>query len=198
MTYPSPLLKLMQHLRKLPGVGQRSAERFAFQLVDWSPRELQGLAQALQELPLVLKSCSECGCLRGEEDCVFCNKKTRESHSLCVVGTARDVYPLEEMSGFRGHYHVLNALLSPMEGRGAEEVDLEKLRRRIQELEVEEVILALDSTLEGDATALLLKESLQDLPVKLMRLAFGIPMGSSLDYVDQGTLAQAFMGRQKY
>lgn len=198
MKYPEPLQKLIHQLRKLPGVGQRSAERFAFQLTDWTPQELKDMGKVLAELPEKLLTCSQCGCLCDSRDCAYCHSARRDAAALCIVACPKDVFPIEETSGFRGLYHVLGVTLSPMDGRGPEDLDVSRIRARIQDNRITEVIIALDSTLEGDATALYLKEALKDLPVNLSRIAFGIPMGSSLDYVDGGTLAQAFVGRRGF
>ena len=195
---PLPLQHLMMILRKLPGVGAKTAERYAFSLLEWEEPTLQLLADTMSSLQKKVKKCSLCHCLQGEEPCQFCDINKRDPHTLCIVSTSKDVYPLEETHLFRGLYHVLEGLFSPLQGNYAENIDLERLRNRIQTNQVTDVILALDSTLEGDATSLFLKQEMKEWNVSISRLAFGIPLGSSLEYVDPGTLARALSGRHQF
>jgi recombination protein RecR len=194
--YPEHLSKLIQVLKKLPGVGSRSAERFAFHLLKWRPEELQELASAIQEVPKRIKQCPACGCLIGERECFFCDSR-RNSNILCIIASPRDAFSIEETHEYDGLYHVLGGLLSPMNRKGPEHLSLDRLKERIENLGVKEVIIALDSTLEGDATALYLKQELPS-TLHISRLAFGLPMGSHLDFVDGGTLARAFSGRHQF
>ena len=159
-------------------------------MLDWPSHRLQKLSGLIKEIPVHLKFCNDCGSLMGDQPCTFCN---RISHTLCIVAAPKDVFAIEETGSFDGLYHVLGGLLSPLEGRGPEVLKLDKLRKRIESLNIQEVIVALDSTLEGDATALYLKDAL---PTITSRLAFGLPMGSPLDYVDPGTLSRALTGRR--
>lgn len=198
MNYPLHLLKLIESLKKLPGVGSKSAERFAFELLKWNEESLHSLAKLIDTIPSKLKTCDACGCLQGEEACSFCRRPLQDSSKICILASPRDVYAIEATHEFRGHYHVLGGMISPLEGIGPEQLNLEKLLDRIEALAIEEIVIALDSTLEGDATALYLKKLFHDRPVKITRLAFGIPMGSSIDFVDGGTLARAFAGRSSY
>lgn len=195
MKYPDHLLKLINLLRRLPGVGSKSAERYAFHILDWTPKQLHELANTLIELPQKIKHCHECGCLMQEPPCHFCNDTRQSSGSLCIIASARDVYPIDATHEFHGLYHVLGGLLSPMDGFGPDQLNLDPLKQRIQKHNITEIVIALDSTLEGDATALYLKKELEPMQLKVTRLAFGLPMGSSIDYVDGGTLARAFIGR---
>jgi len=193
MRYPAPLQQLIEVLRKLPGVGSKSAERFAFHLLQRPSHEMDEMAAAIRAAPQLLKKCVTCGCLRDQEGCLFCHP-ARDVCSLCVIASPRDAFSIEATHEFKGHYHVLDGLLSPLEGRGPDHVGIPKLLKRLS-VSVEEVILALDASLEGDATALYLREILASHPLKVSRLAFGLPMGSSLEYVDGGTLARALTGR---
>lgn len=196
--YPPHLLKLIDVFRKLPGVGTKSAERFAFQLLTWPKEQLSEMGTVIQEVTQRLKGCDQCGCLIGESDCSFCDASKRQSGMICVIATARDAFAIEETREYKGFYHVIGGLLSPMSGYGAGKLSLGKLRERIRNLNITEVVIALDSTLEGDATSLFIKQELKILPVQISRLAFGLPMGSSLDYIDGGTLAKAFSGRANF
>ncbi len=196
--YPSELLTLISHLKKLPGVGRKTAERFAFYLLDWPDEEIKKFAKQLETVKEKVYPCATCGCLMDSAKCSFCDVQQRDGSILCLVSSPRDVYAIEETKVFKGVYHVIGALLSPLEGRSVERLDLGKLEKRLKEHPIQEVIIAFDSTLEGDATALFLKQKLDKLGIKATRLAFGLPMGSSLDFVDYGTLEKAFTGRQHF
>lgn len=198
MRYPAHLLTLITLLKRLPGVGNKSAERFAFQLLDWKSEHLHEIADAIKWIPQKLQHCRECGCLIGEGRCPFCSETRLNSRALCVIASARDVFSIEETGEYRGLYHVLGGLLSPMEGISPEHLELDKLKKRVLSLNIQEVVIAIDSTLEGDATALYIKRDLESTGVAISRLAFGLPMGSSLDYVDGGTLARALSARAKF
>lgn len=198
MHYPPHLIQVIEVLKRLPGVGNKSAERFAFQLLTWKPDHLQEMASILQAIPTKLKHCPICGCIAGEEQCRFCDPLRASSGLLCIIASPKDAFAIEETREFKGLYHVLGGLLSPMEGIGPEKLQFAPLLRRIQSNQIKEVVIALDSTLEGDATSLYLKRELEPLGVHISRLAFGLPMGSSLDYVDGGTLARALSARSKY
>jgi len=198
MKYPLQVIKLIEVLKKLPGVGNKSAERFAFQMIQWKKSELASMAETISATADKLRLCSTCGCLADETLCHFCDESRAASGTICVIASLRDAFIIEDTKEFRGFYHVIGGLLSPIDGLGPERLGIEKLRNRIISLKIREVVIALDSTLEGDATSLFLKNALGDLPVKISRLAFGMPLGSSLDYVDGGTLARAFSARSIY
>jgi recombination protein RecR len=196
MKLPQSLENVIHLLQKIPGVGRRTAERYAFDLaLTWTNSDHEQLKSALTALKQSLSTCPECGALIEKHICQFCSDLTRSKSHLVIVASAKEIFSLEKTNEYRGLYHVLGATLSPLDGRGEERLHVNLLQQRIRNLGVKEVILALDSTLEGDATALFLKEKLGSEPVKISRLAFGIPVGSSLDYVDGGTLARSFAGR---
>ncbi|MBP9840991.1 MAG: recombination protein RecR [Simkaniaceae bacterium] len=191
--YPAPLETLISHFQKLPGVGRKTAERFAFKILTWKSSELSLFASHLKEIQEELSHCETCGALISTV-CPFCTSSFRDRSRLCVVATPKDIFSIEKTHQYQGLYHVLGALLSPIDGIFPEKLHLHKLKARLHAEPIQEVIIALDSTLEGDTTSLFLKEELKHL--KLTRLAFGMPMGSSIDYVDESTLSQAFTGRQ--
>jgi recombination protein RecR len=197
MHYPASLQKVMEFLKKLPGVGNKSAERYAFQLLAWDKTELKELAHCFHTLHEKLSLCSECGSLTEAGQCRFCTDERKAAKMMCVIGSPKDLFAIERTREYRGLYHVLGGLLSPMDGLGPDKLTLPQLARRIRAYGIEELIIAVDSTLEGDATALFLKQELEPFQLNITRLAFGIPMGSSLEYVDGGTLARALMGRDK-
>lgn len=197
MKIPRHLTKLVDTLRKLPGVGSRSAERFAYKILEWSPADQHAFAEVVKNIPTEIKKCSECGALT-DEDCFLCGDTRRCATSLCVVATFKDIFPIESTGEFKGRYHVLGGLLSPLDRKLPENLSIEKLKERVETLGIQEILLALDSTLEGDTTSLWIKGELSSPRVKISRLAFGLPMGSSLDYVDGGTLARALSSRREF
>lgn len=196
--YPFELTQLIAYLKKLPGVGTKTAERFAFQLLDWQDDELKAFSALLSHIKKKITQCPECHCLTDNGLCSFCDSSKRDSSQLCIIASPRDAYSLEETGSYRGYYHVLGGLLSPIEGKTPEHLNLDHLKKRITTLQIKEIIIALDSTLEGDTTSLYLKEQIQGWGLPVSRLAFGIPIGSSLDFVDGGTLARAMTGRQSF
>lgn len=190
---PETLLTLIAHLKKLPGVGAKTAERFAFELLTWDKKSLESLSSVLIEFQDKIPPCKLCGCLTNKGDCSFC--KNRDTKSLCIISTPREAFSIEE-TGYRGLYHVIEHLLSPLDGKHASEIRLDRIQERITQNGVEEVIIAFDSTLEGDTTALYLKNHLTQPNLSISRLGIGVPVGSSLEYVDGSTLARALKGRQ--
>ena len=197
MIYPDHLMKLIAVFKKLPGVGSKSAERFAFHLLEWPEEKLLEMGHVIEITKKKLKNCLECGFLI-ENLCPFCTSLHRDVEICCVVASSKDVFLIEQTHEFRGLYHVLGGLLSPLQGQFPAPHAVAKLKERVRKLGVKEMIFALDSTLEGDATALFLKKELEDLAIATSRLALGLPMGSSLDYIDGGTLARALAGRHAY
>jgi recombination protein RecR len=179
-------------------VGNKTAERYAFHLLDWKKEEIIALSEAIVTLTTQVHTCEECGCFRDREGCRFCTPLRAAEGSLCIIASPRDLFPIEATGEQKGLYHVLGGLLSPLDGIGPEAFNLSSLKERLQKHSVEEVVIALDSTIEGDATALFLKSELESLPVAISRLAFGLPMGSSLEYVDGGTLARALASRNPF
>lgn len=192
--YPETLNALISHLKKLPGVGTRTAERFAFELLRWKPELLKEIGKLFHELPNKIIPCDLCGCLTQEKHCRFC--EARDTACLCILSSPRDAYAIEETRTYRGLYHVIEHLLSPLDGRHAAALRLDRIEKRIEQHSIKEVILAFDSTLEGDTTALFLKQQLSKYPISISRLAFGLSVGSTLEYTDSGTLARALSGRQ--
>lgn len=195
--YPEEMTALIAHLKKLPGVGARTAERFAFHMLDWKQEELEALSELTKTLKDAIAYCEECFCIMQETTCHFCSKTHRDRSSLCIVGSAKEVFAIEKTHTYKGLYHVLGGLLSPLEGITEQNLHIDALKRRIQKESITEIIIALDSTIEGDATSLFLKKELASFPLRISRLAYGIPMGSPLEFVDGTTLSRALMGRQQ-
>lgn len=196
--YPSHLLHLIGLLKRLPGVGSKTAERFAFHLLSWPEEHLRRLSELTHTLKEAILQCPECRCLMEEERCGFCDGNKRDCSVLCIISCAKDAYAVEDTRAYRGLYHVIEGLLSPLDGRTPDHLNLTLLTDRLKKHPIQEVIIALDSTIEGDATALYLKEHLGRQGLRVSRLAFGLPMGSPLEYVDGGTLSRALAGRQSF
>jgi len=196
---PENLISLISYLKKLPGVGIRTAERFAFEFLSWQQADLDAFSELLRTALEKVPPCPSCGCLTDRGKCSFCNNEARETGQLCLISSPRDAFAVEATKCYRGLYHVIEHLLSPLDGRHASLLRLDRIEERIDKLAIGEVILAFDSTLEGDTTALFLKKHLIARPeLKVSRLAFGLPVGSSLEYIDGGTLTRAFSGRQNF
>ena len=195
MKYPNSLKRLISFFQKFPGVGKKTAERFAFQMIFWKQEELLDLSFLIQNLKKKILTCSICGGLYEELLCPFCDTNKRNQQQLCIVSSPKDLFTLETTGIYRGTYQVIPGLLSPMNQIGPKEILLEKIKKRIFDLKAKEVILAFDSTIEGDATALFFKKEFASLKVAISRLAMGMPLGSCLDFLDEETLSKAFVSR---
>ena len=199
MLLPESIQSVINSLERLPGIGPKSASRLAFYLLR-APDELsQNLATALADLKAKTAFCQECFNITeaGREVCEICESSRRDASLICVVEEALDVLALERTGGFQGKYHVLQGVLSPIEGIGPDDLKIKQLIARLRSGAVKEVILATNPSMEGDATALYLHQQLEPLGVKVTRLARGLPVGGDLEYADQNTLLRALSGRQE-
>ncbi len=194
--YPPSLLNLIDGLSKLPGIGPKTAQRLAFHILTAGESEADVLAKAIAEVPRKVRFCRVCFNISEEEECSVCTDTHRDRSKICVVETARDIIPIEKSGSYRGLYHVLGGLISPMEGIGPKELHVEALLYRLSKGDVEEVIFAVSSNVEGEATALYLADLLRPLVAKVSRIASGLPVGGDLDFVDEITLARALQGRR--
>jgi len=185
-------------LKRLPGVGSKSAERYAFHMLEWPQEYLDEMTSTIRDIHQKLQQCDECGCLKDEQRCQFCTEERQQSQVICVISSIKELFPIETTGEYKGLYHVLGGLLSPLNGIGPDKLSIDSLKLRIEKWQIKEIVIALDSTLEGDATSLYLKKELGPLGITTSRLAFGLPMGSPIDYVDGGTLARAFAARCKF
>ena len=190
--------RLVQCLRKLPGIGYRSAERIALNLVVERPAELPGLLEALKEAGARIKRCEQCGNLSEEKLCAVCSDEGRSVETVCVVEHVPDLVALERSSSYRGSYHVLHGRLSPIHGVGPEHLNVQSLFDRVKAGEVQEVIFALSNDIEGEATCHYLSEQLAPLKVKVTRIGFGLPSGGGVLYADSVTLKDALEARRTY
>lgn len=194
--YPPAALRLVAALRKLPGIGPRSAERLALHLLSAPPGAAKELAHALQEARNQIHPCSECGFFSEDGLCEICRDKNRDSSLLCVVEHAPDVLNFERSAAFKGKYHVLGGLLSPLDGIGPDELKIPTLLKRTKESKVHEVILGFGTDARGETTAIYLAKELSALGVKITRLATGVAAGSGLEFVDSITLGHALSHRR--
>lgn len=190
--------RLINELARLPGVGPRSARRLALNLLRQKEQRIPHLVQVLTAALTEVKTCGQCGALDDTDPCGICSDDTRDAASLCVVEDVADVWAMERARAFRGRYHVLGGTLSAIDQRGPDSLRIEPLMARVQAGEVNELILALSATVAGQTTAHYVAERLHHLPVKITRLAQGIPMGGELDYLDDGTLSAALSARVSY
>jgi len=196
---PEPLEKLILALERLPGIGPKTASRLAFFLLR-APAEVSGdLAEALRDIKTATALCQECFNITaaGREKCEICSDTRRDGSILCVVEDPLDVLALERTAGFGGRYHVLHGALSPIEGIGPDDLKITELVERVKGGLIKEIIVATNPSMEGDATALYLRQRLESFDLHLTRLARGLPVGGDLEYADQGTLLRALSGRQE-
>jgi len=196
MLYPPSLIRLIEALRCLPGVGPKSAQRMAFHLLEQNRGGANALAAALQSAVVGIKRCQRCRMFAEQELCPVCAAPNRDRALLCVVESPADVVAVEQSGSYRGCYFVLMGHLSPLDGIGPRELGLEQLDGIFRQGEVQEVILATNPTVEGDATAHFIAEIAARANLKCTRIAHGVPVGGELEYVDGGTLAHALAGRQ--
>jgi recombination protein RecR len=195
--YPKSVQRLIAEFAKLPGVGKKSAERFALHLLKAGRREAASLGRAATELHDGVKQCRVCGATDESDPCRICSDDKRDASLLCVVEEARDVLAIESVGRFRGRYHVLGGAISPLDGIGPDELRMRELVQRVRDGGVREVILATSSSVAGDATCLYIEKLLEGLNVELTRIAFGLPIGSGIEQADPGTLAKALDGRRR-
>lgn len=192
----SALLGLIEALRRLPGVGQKSAQRMAYHLLQHDREGAARLSEALQSAVRLVRHCERCHTFTEAVVCATCLDETRDRRMLCVVETPADQAAMERTGSYRGHYYVLMGRISPLDGIGASEIGLRALVDRADDGQTEEVIVATGFTAEGEATAHVISEALRQRPVRVTRLARGVPIGSDLEYVDLGTIAHALVDRR--
>ena len=195
--YARPLARLVSEFEKLPGIGPKSAQRLAFFVLRQSEEEARALADAIAEVKARIGYCRICFNFTDREVCEICADTRRDAGLICVVADPRDLIAMEKTGEFKGLYHVLGGVLAPMEGIGPDQLKIRDLFARLRENQVREIILAMDPTVEGDATAMYVATHLKNLGLHVTRIAHGVPVGGSLDYTDPATLIQAFEGRRE-
>lgn len=194
--FPKPFGRLVGELAKLPGVGNKTAQRLAFHILSVSDREAEALASSIYDAKKTMRYCSVCGNLTDRDPCHVCDDKERNRNVICVVESPRDVMAMERIREYRGLYHVLNGVISPMEGIGPEDINLKSLINRLRENPgISEVILATNPNIEGEATAMYISRLLHSSGIRVTRIAHGLPVGGDLEYADEVTLIKAMEGR---
>lgn len=198
MQYPEPIAKLIDSYLKLPGIGEKTAARLAFYTIDMDQNVVQDFAAALLAVKKDLTFCEICGNITESNPCLICRDKNRDHTKILVVEQPKDVLAVEKVNEYRGMYHVLNGVLSPIEGKGPEDLNITSLLKRLQEnVNVNEVIIATNATPEGEATAMYLARLIKPAQIKVTRLAHGLAIGSDIEYADEMTLFKAIEGRQE-
>ena len=193
----NPLESLVEELRRLPGVGAKSARRIAYHFVEQETEDVERFVQTLLAAKEATKRCSVCFNLSSQDPCEYCANEERDHSFICVVETSRDVKAIERSGDYKGVYHVLEGALSPIDGIGAEDIRIRELLERLRDGSVQEVILATDPDVEGEATGLYLSRLIQPSGVKVTRIARGVPVGGNIEYADELTLGGAVVNRQE-
>lgn len=195
--YAAPIAKLIEAFTKLPGIGNKTAQRLAFYLLDMPQKEAEELAYAIINAKRSIKYCEVCCNITDKEKCNICSDAKRDESIICVVEDPRDVVAMEKTREFRGLYHVLHGAISPMDDIGPDEIRIKELLNRIREGNIKEVILATNPNIEGEATAMYISKIIKPLGVKTTRIAHGVPVGGDLEYADEVTLMKALEGRRE-
>ena len=198
MDYPGPVARLIEELRRLPGIGPKSAQRITYALLKGTADDASRLGAAISELKDGIRTCTVCNAITDREVCSTCSDPGRSERTICVVEEPHNLVAVEKTRDFKGRYHVLHGALSPLQGIGPDELRVQGLLDRVRQGPVEEVILATSPTVEGEATAVYLARILKPLGVKVTRIAMGIPVGSDLEWADEVTIAKAMEGRREY
>lgn len=195
MNYPKTILNLIESFKKLPGIGEKTAERLALSTLNMNDDTIEIFSNSLKEVKNKIKKCEKCGSYTEEEICDICKSETRDHSTMCVVEESKNVIQFEKVGTFNGVYHVLGGLISPLDGVNPENINLNTLKKRIKEENIKEVILAIKPSIEGETTALYISKMLEDENIKITKIAHGIPMGADIDYIDPLTLEIAMEDR---
>ncbi|MDD2496206.1 MAG: recombination mediator RecR [Tissierellia bacterium] len=197
MAYPRSLTNLIISLRDLPGIGEKTAERMALAMLDFEPNKLETFARSIIDVKDKIKRCSICYNLSEKDICEICSDKKREQDIICVVEDVKNVFLFEKNGLFNGQYHVLNGLISPIEGIDPSDINIDSLLERVKDGNIKEVIIAVKPSLEGEATALYISKKLKDTKVIVSKIAHGVPMGADMEYIDAMTLETALFDRKE-
>lgn len=197
MIYPSVLQRIIDLFKRLPGVGEKTAERYAFALLDYNEKELEDLSEAFISIKKDISTCPICGCLREKNKCMVCDNDNRVNDIICVVENKKNVFIFEKLGMFKTKYHVLGGLISPIDGVNPEDLAINSLVKRIKEENIKEIILALRPGIEGNTTSLYIRKLLQEENVKITQIAQGVPIGADMEYLDSLTLEMALENRNE-
>ncbi len=197
MSYPRSLNELIENFKLLPGIGEKTAERLAFNIMDFSPEKIESFSNAVLDIKDKIKKCSICNHITEEEVCAICREQKRKNGIISVVEDSKSVILFEKNAIFSGRYHVINGLISPSNGVNPSDINIDTLLKRVKEEEIKEVIIAIKPTLEGEITALYILKLLESTDVIVSKIAQGIPMGAEMDYLDAITLENAINDRKK-
>lgn len=197
MIYPKSIASLIEHFQKFPSVGPKSAQRMAFYLLRMPKSEVEKFAQSMLDAKENTKTCEICFNLSSTSPCEICTSPQRDKSTICVVAETKDLIAIEKTNEYKGLYHVLQGLISPMDGIGADDIRIKELLNRLTDENVREVILALSPSVEGEATSLYLNKLIKPFGIKISRIAFGLPVGADLEYADEITIAKAIEGRRE-
>ena len=195
--YAKPLSRLIDELSSLPGIGGKSAQRLAFHILAMDSEDVNGLTAAISDAKEKMKYCSVCGNLTDQDPCPICSDAKRNSKLICVVETPKDVAAMERIREYNGQYHVLHGAISPVDGIGPEDINLRSLLKRLQTNYADEVILATNPTIEGEATAMYIARLLKPAGIKVTRIAHGLPVGGDLEYADEVTISKSLENRRE-
>jgi recombination protein RecR len=195
--FAEPMTRLIDELKKLPGIGSKSAQRMAFYILRSSDADAEALAAAVRDVKASLRLCSICNNITDIDPCVYCSSATRNQRTVCVVEEPTNIAAIEKTRNYNGAYHVLHGSISPLHGIGPEQLRISNLVRRVETGDIEEVIIATNPTVEGEATAVYLSGQLRRPGLKVTRIAMGIPVGSDIEYADEITMLKAMEGRRE-
>ena len=194
--YPDSIKNLVESFKYLPGIVEKTAERLAFSILELEYEQISMFSESLKEVKEKVHKCKECNTLTDEELCFVCNDPTRDNKVLCVVEDTKSVFLFEKLGMFHGKYHVLDGLISPLDGINPEDIGLSKLLDRINKDKYEEIIFAFKPSIEGETTSLYIKKILEDMNIRITRLASGVPMGADMEYIDSLPLERAIKDRK--
>ena len=195
--YTGPITRLIEEFSKLPGVGRKTAQRLAFHIINMNTNDVEALSKAIIEAKREIRYCSVCCNITDTDPCSMCSNKNRDASVICVVEDPRDVAAMERTREFKGQYHVLNGVISPMDGIGPDMIKIKELIQRLGTQDVKEIIMATNPTIEGEATAMYIARLLKPMGIKVTRIAHGLPVGGDLEYADEVTISKALEGRRE-
>lgn len=195
--YPSSINNLIESFKMLPGIGEKTAERLVFSLLDMEEENVEFFSDSLKEIKSKIHRCPRCNNITEDELCSICSNENRDKNILCVLEDVKNIFLFEKMHVFNGYYHVLDGLISPIDGINPEDIGLEKLIDRIRKEKYKEIIFAFKPSIEGETTSLYIKKILSDMNIKITQLASGLPMGADIEYVDSLTLERALTDRKE-